>query len=251
MSLPDPVVLVAALIVGMSKGGMSTLGSIAVPLMALRMDPLSAAALLLPVYIASDVVGVLLYRNDRSLRNVAILIPAGLLGVALATVVAPYVSADVFLVATGVIGLAYCARAWLGRGRQAAPRAADVPRGMFWGMMTGLVSFISHSGGPPYQVYVLPQKLPKIVYAGTTTIVFAAINLAKLPAYWSIGLFERTDLMAVWPLLAAALAGTVLGYRLTLVLPERIYMAIIQILLFLLSVRLVWDGVAALYAGAV
>jgi len=52
--------------------------------------------------------------------------------------------------------------------------------GLFWGTLSGFTSFISHAGAPPYQVYVLPQQLPKTVFAGTATLVFAAINLAKV-----------------------------------------------------------------------
>ncbi len=67
------------------------------------------------------------------------------------------------------------------------PRPADVPRGLFWGSITGFTSFVSHAGAPPYQMYVLPQRLEKMVYAGTSTIVFAIINLLKLPPYWFLG----------------------------------------------------------------
>ncbi|WP_375689303.1 sulfite exporter TauE/SafE family protein [Pseudooceanicola sp. LIPI14-2-Ac024] len=246
MPIPDPLALIAAFIVGMSKGGLVTFGTVAVPLLALRMDPLEAAALLLPVFIVSDMVGVWLYRRDYDARNLRILIPAGLAGVVIATALAPWLPAEVFLIATGLIGLAYCTRAWFGRARNGPPRSADVPRGVFWGILTGVTSFISHSGAPPFQTYVLPQKLPKLVFAGTTTICFAAINLSKLPAYWAIGLFDHLDLPTVGMLVLSAVIGTYAGYRLTRIIPETLYVRLIQIALFLLSIRLIWDGIVKL-----
>jgi len=230
----------------MSKGGLATFGALAVPMLALRMDPLAAAAMLLPVFIVSDMVGVWLFRRDFDRRNLAILIPASLFGVLVATLLAPVLPAEAFLIATGLIGLAYCARAWLTRANAAPPRPADLPRGLFWGMMTGITSFISHSGSPPFQTYVLPQKLPKMVFAGTTTITFAVINLSKVPAYWAVGLFEHIDLWTLSVLMVTAVAGTFVGNRLTKILPEKAYVTLIQVALLLLSVRLVWDGVRTL-----
>ena len=69
-----------------------------------------------------------------------------------------------------------------------------MPRGVFWGTIAGFTSFVSHTGGPPYQAYVLPQKLPKMMFAGTSTIVFAVINLVKLVPYWALGQFNPANL---------------------------------------------------------
>ena len=103
----------AAFIVGMSKGGLATAGALAVPILSLWMDPLTAAAYLLPIYIISDVVGVYLYRHDYSRPNLMVLIPAGLVGVIVATLVAPYLAASVAKFLTGMIGVVYCVQAFL------------------------------------------------------------------------------------------------------------------------------------------
>ena len=99
------------------------------PLLALWMVPLAAAAMRLPVFIVSDMAGVWRFRRDFDSSNLAILIPASLRGVLIATLLAPVLPAEAFLIATGLIGLAYCARSWLARGRNLPPRPADLPRG--------------------------------------------------------------------------------------------------------------------------
>ncbi|OXT00650.1 hypothetical protein B7H23_11165 [Notoacmeibacter marinus] len=244
------VLLFAAFIVGLSKGGIAAAATLAVPLVAFFMDPLSAAALLLPIFIVSDAVGVWLYRREWDGWNLKVLIPAGLIGVLVGTLVEPFVPVATFTLATGLIGLGYCMRAWLARSATAhTPRPPSLPRGVFWGILTGLTSFVSHSGAPPYQAFVLPQKLPKMVFAGTTTITFAAINLSKLPAYLSLGLMDADDTGLVAMLCIVAIAGTYAGRRLSQWLSERSYVLVIQVLLFVLSVQLSWTGARALLSG--
>src|SRR5699024_2268932 len=138
--------------------------------------PIVAAALLLPVYIATDWVAVYLYRRDYSARNLAIFVPSILGGIAIATIITPYTPEGLLLVATGLIGLWYCLRSWLRRG-PARQTSASVSAGIFWGAITGITSFITHSGSPPAQAYLLPQRLPKLDFAGTMAIAFAAGNL--------------------------------------------------------------------------
>lgn len=234
------LVSLAALVVGASKGGLASAGSLAVPLLSIWMDPLVAAGRLLPIYIVSDAIGVWLYRREYSRRNLLLLIPAGLAGVVLASVLAPYVPETLAIFLTGMIGLSYCLQAAVRRLRRVVPAARfDARKGAFWGVLTGITSFISHSGAPPFQAFVLPQRLPKMEYAGTVTIVFAAINLCKLPGYAAAGLLPGLEWRSFLVMAAVAIAGAVLGRKLAQRLPDQAYLALIQAILFVLSVYLV------------
>ncbi|MBL9060477.1 MAG: sulfite exporter TauE/SafE family protein [Mangrovicoccus sp.] len=234
----------AALIVGASKGGLASAGALAVPLLSLWMDPLRAAGTLLPIYIVSDVVGVWLFRRDYSRQNLAVLIPAGLAGVILATFVAPLLSVALTTFLVGLIGFAYSAQVAVRVIRRAPPltRPFDARRGVFWGVLTGMTSFISHTGAPPFQAFVLPQRLEKMTFAGTTTITFAAINLFKLPSYAAVGMLSAVEPALFAVMAAVAVGGVVLGKRLSHWLPDRVYRAIIEGLLAVLSVWLMVDG---------
>lgn len=243
-----PLAMLAAFLVGASKGGLPMVGALAVPILTFSMDALTAAALLLPIYMVSDVFGVWLYRRDFSRRNLAILIPAGLLGVLIGYLVAPYLSPPVLNGAVGCVGLSLCLRVWLGRAGS-APRPAKLGPGLFWGTLTGLTSFISHVGAPPFQTYVVPQKLPKLVFAGTSTILFAVINLAKLPPYLALDRFPEMSVTLVAFLVAVALVGTWSGARLTRIIPERLFFAGILVALFILSIQLVVRSATSLLGG--
>ncbi len=239
----------ATLFVGSSKGGLPLIGMLAVPLMALQISPVVAAGLLLPIYIISDMYGLWIYRKSFDRRNIAILVPAAAIGIAVGWATASITNEDVVTILVGVIGLAYCIDALLKARRNLPPKPAYVPRGVFWGAITGFTSFVSHSGAPPYQMYVLPQRLEKMVYAGTSTIIFAIINLLKLPPYWFLGQVNLASLETALLLSPLAIIGAYVGYRLTLILPEKIFFRIVEVALFLVSLKLVYDGMAGLTNG--
>lgn len=239
----------ATLFVGSAKGGLPLIGSLAVPLMALQISPVVAAGLLLPIYIISDMYGLWIYRKSFDVRNIAILVPTAAIGIVFGWATASVTNEDVVTILVGLIGLAYCIDAMLKARRNLPPKSADVPRGIFWGAIAGFTSFVSHSGAPPYQMYVLPQRMEKMVYAGTTTIIFAIINLLKLPPYWFLGQVNLASLETALLLSPLAIIGAYVGYRLTLILPEKIFFRIVEVALFLVSLKLLYDGVVGLTNG--
>lgn len=238
--------ILAAFIVGLSKGGLAIAGPLVVPILSTVMPPTLAAGLMLPIYLLSDVYAVWLFRRNYSKRNLAILVPAGLVGVLLGYLMVERVSEDVIKLLVAGVGLWYLADVFIRRVRKApdVPRPADIPRGIFWGALSGLTSYVSHSGGPPFQAYVLPQKLDKLVFVGTSTLFFAIVNAAKLPAYFAAGQLrlDTASIMAVLGLVA--LVGARTGYWLTHVLPERIFFAFVEVALLVISLKLIYEVVS-------
>jgi len=239
----DPALLlltgsIAAFLVGLSKGGLSLVGALSVPILALVSSPVRAAAILLPVYVISDLAGVWLYRREFNKDNLRILIPAGALGIALGWATASRISDRGISLLIGLVGVGFCFNAWRTRHHPPVPRPAERARGMLWGTLMGFASFVSHSGAPLYQVYVLPQRLPKMVYAGTTAIVFGSVNALKLIPYWALGQLSTANLAVAAYLLLPAVAGTLLGFRLVRILPASRYFLIVQLLLLAVSLRL-------------
>jgi hypothetical protein len=158
---------VAAAMVGLSKGGLPTVGMLSVPILSLFMSPVKAVVMLLPIYIISDMVGLWLYRKNFSAINLKILVPAGVGGVLVGWLTAALVSDTAVKMMIGLMGVGFVLNAWRKRNTDQAPSPARWDKGLFWGGLSGFTSFISHAGGPPFQVYLLPQKLSKLVFAGT------------------------------------------------------------------------------------
>ena len=234
----------AAVLVGMGKGGLPIVGMLAVPLMALKISPVTATALLAPVYVVSDMFGLWAYRHAFDRRVVLIMAAGATLGVVLGWLTAAQLPAWAATLGVGVIGTSFALRLILRR-TEAPARTADVPRGLFWGGVTGLTSFISHAGAPPFQVYVLPLRLTKTVFAGTNTVFFAYLNLIKLVPYWALGQFNAENLRAAALLAVPAAIAVFAGVRLVRVLPERLFFRLVTGALLAISVKLIVDGLTA------
>lgn len=232
--------VIASITVGLSKGGLPVVAMMSVPILSLVMPPLQAAGLMLPIYIVSDWFGLWAYRRAFDRRVLAIMIPATAVGVGIGWATASLVSEHAVGGVIGALGASFALYRLFGGGATAPARPAKVGPGLFWGVAAGFTSFVSHAGGPPYQIYTLPLRLPKAVFAGTSTILFAWVNLLKLPAYWSVGILSFDTLpIAVWLFLPAALA-VFAGVRLVRMLPEKLFYTLVLWALLLLSLRMLW-----------
>ncbi len=250
--IADPLFYAAAtpavILFGLSKGGFSGVGMLSLPLMALFISPVQAAAITLPILIVQDVVSVWAFRRTWDRRNLAILLAGALAGIFLGYLLAAEVSDAAVKLAVGMISVAFAARRLiLERGRADVPPApADLPRGLFWGVVTGFTSMIAHAGGPPFQIYVMPQRLNRDVFIGTGAILFALINWIKVPPYIALGQFTAENLATSAALFPLAIASTWAGVWLVRrVSAERFY-TVIYILLILVGLKLVHDGAQAL-----
>ena len=107
----DPAFYLAAIpaviLLGLSKGGFSGLSSLAMPLFALAISPVKAAAIVLPILIVQDWVSVWAFRRDFDLRNLAILAPAGAIGVAAGWLLAARVDEQAVRLAVGLISVGF------------------------------------------------------------------------------------------------------------------------------------------------
>jgi len=233
---------VAALLVGLSKGGLPAIGVLSVPVLSMQISPVKAASLLLPIFVITDVVSVWLYRKQFSARNLKILIPSAIAGVLFGWATAAYMPDRLIGLLIGLLGMVFCLNAWLQRSAHEAPaRIPPTSHGIFWGALAGFTSFVSHAGAPPYQVYILPQKLDKMVFVGTSTILFAVINAAKIIPYQQLRPYSMADLhIAVW-LIPAGLIGTVLGAWLTKKIHGVWFFRLVQGGLILVSLKLIFD----------
>ncbi len=231
--------VLAAVSVGMAKGGLPMISSLSVPLLAGIMNPVAAAGLLLPVYIVSDIFGLIAYRRSFDGRVLKIMVPATALGVGLGWATATMVPEAAVTALVGLIGVVFALNALIRPSLGAARQARLVP-GLVWGTITGFTSFVSHSGGPPYQAYTIPLNLPRTVFAGTSTILFAWVNAIKLIPYAALGQLNLSSLSTALILAPAAALAVFAGVRLVRILPHAAFYRIVTWALLLISLKLLW-----------
>lgn len=246
--LADPATLVIALlavaILGLAKGGFSGLGALATPLLALKLSPVIAAAVLLPVLLVQDVVSVWSYRKTWDGWIIARMLPGAAVGITLAAGLAAIVPEERLLVLLGAITLVFgLYRLWIERGGRIVA-ASNSPGwvGTLFGVATGFTSQIAHAGGPPFQMWVTPRRLPHEVFVGTSSLTFAAINWMKVPSYLLLGSMNRAVLEAAALLVPLAVVATLAGVWLVRRLDTARFYTLIYLLMVALGLRLVWQG---------
>ena len=238
--------VVGVTILGLAKGGFAGLGVLGVPIMALGMDPVTAAAILLPILLVQDVFSVKAFgahRNDVILKR---MVPGALVGIFAGWALARFVPVAAVELAVGGIALGFGIQRIRAERRGTPARTGGAAEGVMMGAAAGFTSQIAHAGGPPFQMHVLPMKLPRDTFIGTSSLFFAIINWLKVPAYWALGTFTPVNLWAAAALMPAAIlstwAGTVLVRRVD---GPRFY-AIMHALMILVGAKLVWDGLIGL-----
>lgn len=231
---------------GLAKGGFAGLGVLGVPIMALGMNPVLAGAILLPILLVQDVFSVQAFGAHRRDDLLKLMLPGACLGIIAGWALARFVPVAAVELAVGLIALGFGVQRILAERRGVPARAGGALGGVMMGAAAGFTSQIAHAGGPPFQLHVLPMKLPRDVFIGTSSVFFAVVNWLKVPAYWALGVFTPANLRIAAALVPAALfatwAGTVLVRRID---GPRFY-AIMHALMIFVGAKLAWDGISSL-----
>ena len=236
------VAVPAVLLMGLSKSGFGAgFGSLAVPLMALAVPVPQAAAIMLPLLAVMDGVGLAALWRERDRALIRLLVPAGLLGTVIGTLLFGWLSAPVVAGVVGGLTLAFLAI------RRFFPPRRDAPppprwRGWLMGTLSGFTSFVAHAGGPPIGFYVLPLKLPPVTFTATMAVFFTVVNLSKWIPYAWLGLFDTRNLTTSAVLLPLAPVGVWLGVRVVRRIPPRLFYGLFELGMLLTGIKLLWDG---------
>lgn len=240
----------AVLLVGLSKGGFGgAVGFVGVPLMALVMPPVQAAAILLPILCLMDVAAVWTWWGIYDRRMLVDMLPGAGVGIGAGWLTAALVTEGAVRLIVGAVALVFVLR-WLylkfrhGDAHRAQPNR---PAAAFWGAVSGFTSFVAHVGGPPFQVYALPIRLDPKVLSGTTAIFFAITNALKLFPYFALGQFDAENLAASLALMPLAVLATVAGAWLVRRMRPEIFYPFTYATVAVVAVKLVWDGMAGLF----
>jgi uncharacterized protein len=235
------VALPAVILTGLSKGGFSGVSLAALPLMALVISPLQAAAIILPVLMAQDVFTVWSYRNSFDRKLLAHLLPGAFLGIALAWLAASSVSDAYVRLAVGVIAVAFCLDTWISRRKPGEQRPHNRFAAALLGTTSGFTSFMANAGGAPFIAYALPRVATKELLAGSGAIYFWLVNIVKLPPYLMLGQFTRESLWLSATLLPVAIAANVVGIWLVRRLSPTAFFRIVLIITFVIGLKLIAD----------
>ena len=249
MNLPiitDPVfyavTIPAVLLLGISKSGFGAgFGSLAVPIMAMAVTVPQAAAILMPVLLLMDLLGMAAFRKDFDLRLLRFLLPFGLLGTVIGAVLFRLLDANVVAGIVGAFTLLFLAQRLV-----FPPNALSAPPPRWWGAVltttSGFTSFVAHAGGPPISAYVIPLRLSPVTFTATMAFFFFVINLSKWIPYAWLGLLDMRNMATSLVLLPIAPIGVWIGVRLARRIDPRLFYRLLYLGMFLTGVKLLWDA---------
>ncbi len=236
------VAIPAVLLLGVSKSGFGAgFGSLAVPLMALAVTVPQAAAILMPVLLLMDLLGMAAFRKHADRALLKFLLPAGLSGIVLGALLFRTLDAKVVAGVVGGVTLLFLAQ------RLLFPPKADSPPPPKWlgAILTatsGFTSFIAHAGGPPINAYVIPLKLSPVLFTGTMAFFFFFINLSKWVPYAWLGLLDVRNLATSLALLPFAPVGVWVGVRIAHRINPVLFYRLVYTGMFLTGCKLLWDA---------
>ncbi|MBT4239544.1 MAG: sulfite exporter TauE/SafE family protein [Oceanospirillaceae bacterium] len=236
----------AILIFGIAKGGFgNAIGVVAVPLMALAVSPLQAAAILLPILCVMDVFAIRKFWRQWDVTNIVIMLPAGCVGVLVGSLTFSYLNEGHVRLLIGLLALIFALNFWL-KSPGSIQKEPDYIKGSFWSVIGGFTSFGIHSGGPPVNIYLLPQKLHPKVFMGTCAMFFWITNYVKLIPYFILGQLDSQNLQTSLVLLPLAPIGVGFGYYLHTRVSTKKFYNIFNFFLIITGCKLTYDGIMLL-----
>lgn len=250
MILPTDIIFylvagAAVILVGLAKGGFAGLGAAAMPLLALVMDPVAGAGMLLPILMAQDIVSVWAFRKDFDRRTLLLTVPGAAIGIFAGWWLASAINPDAVRGFVGAIALlfgSYRLLPVLGvQLRLAGPAPEWV--GAVMGGVSGFTSQIAHAGGPPFQIWALSRNFPHLTFIGTSSIFFAIINWMKVPAYAALGQFNTANMTLTAIFMPLAIVSTLAGVKLVKHVSAERFNMIIQLLMIAVGVELIRQAI--------
>ncbi|SIQ15967.1 hypothetical protein SAMN05880590_102331 [Rhizobium sp. RU35A] len=238
----------AVALVGLSKGGLGgAFALIGVPLMALVVSPVDAAAIFLPILILMDMVALYAWRKHNDRKLLLAFLPGGMVGVALGWATSAFVPPDALRFVIAVSMILFSARYFYqtygpGAGTPVPASGHRTGPALFWGTLCGYGSFVAHAGGPPFQIYALPLKLDPKAYTGASVRFFALVNAIKVIPYVALGALDRQNLQLSVTLLPVALIATMAGAVIVRRLKPDVFYPLAYGLGLLAALKLLWDA---------
>ena len=245
-----PVILIVGLTVafiGLSKAGFGGgLGMLTAPLCVVAFgiagqSPQFAIGFLLPLLCAGDGFSLYHYWGKWRLDNLKYLLPGVLLGVLVGVQVMGRIEPSHFNLIIGILAVSFVVFQVVKEKvfKNETSFKPGYGTGLTAGLGAGITSTFAHGAGPVVNIFMIPQKLPKVEFISTRVLIFTWINWIKMPFFIGWGLVTVESLK--WDLVYLPLVpvGGWLGVRLNRKISEEKFNVIIYILTLLAGLHLI------------
>lgn len=241
------VASLGVLFIGIAKAGFGGgLGMLTTPICVLAFGaggkPATfAVGTLLPLLCAGDAFSLYYYWGRWRKENLGFLLPGTVVGVCIGVLLIGRFSDRGVNVVIGAIAVTFVVFQ-LVREKIFALEGAFAPNhkvGIPCGITTGITSTFAHGAGPVVSMFLIPQRLPKEIYVGTSVLVFACVNWIKMPVFLTQGIITRDTLLTGLYYLPLVPVGVWLGVWLNRKCSEQAFLRVVYVVTFLAGVQLI------------
>lgn len=235
----------AVVITGIGKSGFAGgVGIVAVPMLAVYVSPVQAAAIMLPLLIMMDLFSVRAWwgkqRNDLLKR----LLPGAMLGIFIGYLLFGFLDDTAIKLGLGVMSIAFAFWSLLTpKGNVETRKTVPAIWAQIAGTVGGFTSFIAHAGGPPLNIYLLSLNISRSEFLATTVMAISAINLVKLIPYGLLGQFNLVNLKLALMLAPLTWIGVKLGLWIQSRISDQVFYRTMYGLLGVLGSKLIYDSI--------
>ncbi len=175
--------LVAALVLGMSKAGLSGISLSIIPVMALIFGAKESTGVLLPMLIFADIMAVTYYRRNAVWKHILRILPWVAIGILVALITGNIINDNQFRLVMITVVWSMLILMIMNDFRKKNEGA--IPENhifaSFMGVTGGFATMIGNSAGPVFTLYFLAMRLPKKEFIGTGAWLYLIMNSGKLP----------------------------------------------------------------------
>jgi uncharacterized membrane protein YfcA len=205
------IILVAAVFVGLVKGGLGPVaGALIVPLLSTSMPVTRAVGLTLPLLLVGDWIALPVYWRKWDAQELRLLVPGGVVGVATGLVLLTTLSDDMLRRVLGVFTLSVAGYKLVSDSLTTLRYQPRRWHGVLAGWGSGFGSALANVGAPPITAYLLLRRLTPTFFIGTTVIFFLVMNALKFPLYLAtdvIKMDQVIDILWALPLIPLGVWG--------------------------------------------
>ncbi len=234
----SPIFALAAVIVGLAKGGIGPFGGLLAPLLSTIMPVSQVMGLVLPLLMVGDVFALRAYWRDWEMRHLRLLLPAAVVGVVAGAFLLTTLPDRTLRHILGVLTLLVVAYKLANDLIRSLSYRPHNWHGYLAGGAAGFSSALANAGGPPVTAYLLLQKLPPAKFIGTSVLFFALVNVVKMAIFLSTGVVNIGDLSEVLWVLPIIPLGVWAGRWLITRMNRRIFEGFILLTLIYAGISL-------------
>lgn len=232
--------IISAVVTGFAKSGISGMGTLAIPVMAMGFGAKASSGILLPMLITGDIFALFFYRRFAQRKILSAILPYALVGIVLGYFGLRAISDHMLKIVMGILVIVLI-------GITPLVRKIDTSAGhwKYWlaplfGVLAGITSMMANAAGALVTLYLLWMNVDKNEFLGTNAWFFFIVNCCKVPFSMHLGLINAQSGLLNLFLVPAVLAGAFAGVWLVKRINQRVFEISVQVLTLVAGIRLLF-----------